>query len=42
MVEKVLPGAELELGAARSVGERLTNRATGAPCLWKQDQKTLI
>ena len=39
MVEKILPGAELELGIARSVDERLTHRATGAPCLWETRSK---
>ena len=30
MVEKILPRAGIELGTARSVGQRLTHLATGA------------
>ena len=30
-VEKILSGAGIELGTARSVGQRLTHWATGAP-----------
>ena len=31
MVEKISPRARIELRTARSVGQRLTHRATGAP-----------
>ena len=31
MVEKISPRARIEPGSARSVGQRLTHGATGAP-----------
>ena len=36
MVEKISPGAGLELGTARSVGQRLAHWATGAPRFWSK------
>ena len=41
-VEKSSPRAGLEPGSARSVGQRLTHRATGAPWFQRRRRKKML